>query len=533
MLIGWVHVSRTKRLNEVMIDYADLLAGRALIALGMLDRGVVIQMLSDHDRHRGQRARFIANLVENKQITSRQGQKVFALVQRTRRSLAQAIHLECLKKMKSVESWALEKAVAVYESDPGGHSLDRILLNLGIVSEPEHRRLRSEALDCIERQQERLLSRFRRSLRHHCSVTEVIQLHGESRTKTDVLSGSKKKSTEPKIPLIWEPESMTTDGRGTSAVRPSIAHKILTSTDELRAPKKSRFHMPPWLKSAEDMMGRVIAGYRVFGKIGEGGMGVVYYTEHDDLDEPIALKLLPPDKRRDEDALGRFHREILAMSFFDHENVVTIKDAGDTQDGSMFLAMEFVDGRELMDILEEVDIVPASIALPIFREVLLGLGAAHQAGILHRDLKPENILVSYKDNSAKLMDFGIARIMDRSSFEQKIYRSVSGTVTGTPEYLSPEQATDLPLDSRSDLYSFGVMMYLVLCGEFPIEADSAQEFISAHMMQEPIPLNERYRPIPKDLSDIVMRLLEKEPEDRFQSAEALIESIDRVLTLVL
>ncbi|MDF1664418.1 MAG: serine/threonine-protein kinase [Planctomycetota bacterium] len=513
-----------------MIDYADLLAGRALIALGMLERGQVIGLLSQHDRARGQRARFIANLVETSQITSRQGQKVFALVQRTRRSLAQAIHLECLKKMKSVDLRALDQAVEVYESDPGGHSLDRILLNQGLVSEPEHRRLRSEAHDCIERQQAKLLSRFRRSLKHHCSATEVIQLgNPELHAQTEVFREERRIETEPEIPLLWEPETLSANGRGTSVVQPAVAAKILTANTAFQTQNTPRFEMPPWLSSAGAMQDRVIAGYHVFGKIGEGGMGIVFYAEHDDLDEPIALKLLPPDKRRDEDALGRFHREILAMSFFDHENVVTIKDAGDTQDGSMFLAMEFFDGRELMDILEEVDIVPASIALPIFIDVLKGLGAAHKAGILHRDLKPENILVSYKDNTAKLMDFGIARILDRSSFEQKIYRSMAGTVTGTPEYLSPEQATDLPLDQRSDLYSFGVMMYLVLSGEFPIEAESAQEFISAHMMQEPIPLHERYSPISRELSDIVMRLLEKEPEDRMQSAEHLIVALEKVL----
>jgi hypothetical protein len=514
-----------------MIDYADLLAGRALIALGMAERGHVISLLSNHDQQRGQRARFIANLVETNEITSSQGQKVFALVQRTCRSLAQAVHLECLKKMKSVDRNALEKAVEVYESDPGGHSLDRILLNQGIVSEPEHRRLRQEALDSIERQQAQLLSRFRRSLKHHCSATEVIQLNKEARTKIDVMSAKEGRRPEPEIPLLWEPESLRNAGKGTSVVRPGVAAQIL-SADSERPFQEARFTMPPWLSSAGDMEGRVIAGYRIFGKIGEGGMGIVYYAEHADIDESIALKLLPPNKRRDEDALGRFHREILAMSFFDHENVIAIKDAGDTQDGSMFLAMEFFDGRELMDILEEVDIIPASIALPIFREILLGLGAAHQAGILHRDLKPENILVSYSDNTAKLMDFGIARILDRSSFEQQIYRSVSGTVTGTPEYLSPEQATDLPLDQRSDLYSFGIMMYLVLCGEFAIEADSAQEFVSAHMMQEPIPLNERLRSIPQELSDIVMKLLEKEPEDRFQSAEDLIAALDGIVPMV-
>lgn len=511
-----------------MLDYADLLAGRALIAMGVFSRGTTIKYLAEHDRKRGQRARFIANLVERNLITPRVGQRVFAIVQRNKRSLAQAVHLECLRRMKDVDTEALDTAVNEYERNPGGHSFDKILLQQGLLNAQEHRRLRDLSLECIERQQARLLSRFRRSLRHHSSVTEVITTN----TSTNIQTPNSKPGSDTEIPLLFEPESLESSNPQASVVQPAVAAHLVSSTDSLFAQRSPRFPIAEWIDPHHDMVGKVVCGYHIYGKIGEGGMGVVFYAEHDDIGEPIALKLLPPDKQQDEDALGRFHREILAMSFFDHHNVVDIKDAGRTEDGSLFLAMEFVDGRELMDILEEEDIIPPSIGLPIFRQVLLGLGAAHEAGILHRDLKPENILVTYDGDRAKLMDFGIARILDREAFENKIYRSMSGTITGTPEYLSPEQATDLPLDHRSDLYSFGVLMYLCLTGEFPIEADSAQEFISAHMIQEPIPAYKRCRAVNKPLSNIIMRLLEKEPEDRYENAAKVIAAIDAVMLTI-
>lgn len=513
-----------------MLDYADLLAGRTLIALGVFDRSPVIDLLQSHDRKKGQRARFIANLVESGRVSSKMGQKVFMIVEKHKRALSQAIYIECLRRMKTVDEGQLRGVIEEYEASPNGHSIDKLLLLAQVVTEKEHRKLRDWATDCIERQQAKLLSRFRKSIRHHSSDTEVIR-DEQARTRT-----------EPDIPLLWDPPSLSEEGARNGAPPPSVsgrnsrvaadvAEKLVSTANKLK-PVGPRFNIPQWVEHAGSSHGRVISGYHILGKIGEGGMGVVYYAEHDDAEEPIALKLLPPEKKHDEDAIGRFHREILAMSFFDHANVVSIKDAGETEDGSMFLAMEFVDGQELMDILEEYDIVSAKIALPIFSQVLHGLGAAHSAGILHRDLKPENILVAYNDNTAKLMDFGIARIIDRAAFENKIYRSIAGTVTGTPEYLSPEQASDLPLDQRSDLYSFGIMMYLVLSGEFPIEAESAQGFISAHMMQEPIPLNKRCPFIPKQLSDIVMRLLEKEPEDRFYEAGEVIAALDRVMPMV-
>lgn len=540
-----------------MLDYADLLAGRALIAMGVMSRPDVIQRLAEHDRRKGQRARFVANLVEAGVVPTGAGQQVFAIVERNKRALAQAITLECLRRLVNVDQARLDRVLMRYQAQPRGHSLDKLLLLEGIVSEKEHRRLRDWTLDCIERQHARFLSRFRRSLNHHSSQTEQItgrtvagqpspaavqppgaDLDPAARgsptradqgarvaTRLDQAEQQSKQGrvgTDPDLPVIWAEENR----QGKPEVKPELARRLVTSTEQMRAVSAPRFPVPGWIKSAGEEMGRVISGYRIFGKVGEGGMGLVYYAEHDDLGEPIALKLLPASKHHDEDALGRFHREILAMSFFDHPNVVSIKDAGRTEDGSLFIAMEFVDGEELMDILEEVDQIPPQRALPIFRQTLQGLGAAHQAGILHRDLKPENVLVGYKDGTAKLMDFGIARIMDRDAFEEKIYLSMAGTVTGTPEYLSPEQAADLPLDQRSDLYSFGILMYLCLSGEFPIEADSASEFITAHVIQEPEPLIDLVPSLPVELSDIVMKCLEKEPDDRYQSAEELIAAID-------
>lgn len=517
-----------------MLDYADLLAGRSLIASGLLGRGEIIKRLAAHDLVPSQRAQFVSNLVKERILSASQGRKIFQIIQRHKRSLAQAVYLEHLRCMKAIDKGALRRAFDEYERDPGGDSLNKILFGEGLVNESEHRRLCGLALEAIERKQIRLIRRFRKSLKHHSSRTEVIEADVENRQGG--LNISNKQTWVPvdsaaaqniEIPLAYEPEpEALREANSTTVVRASVAAEIARAPETDRGP---RFQIPSWIQPAGDLEGETLCGYRILGKIGEGGMGVVYYAEHDNFDEPLALKLLPPEKVHDEDALGRFHREILAMSFFDHENVVAIKDAGPAPDGTFFLAMEFVDGCELMTLLEDQDVIPPRQVLPIFRDVLLGLGAAHDSGILHRDLKPENILVSYRDDVAKLMDFGIARIMDCSTFGDKIYRSMAGTVTGTPEYLSPEQAADFPVDQRSDLYSFGVLMYLCLSGDFPIEAEDPQDFIHAHMTQRPRLLHSHNPDVPFKLSKIVMRLLEKEPDDRFQTCQELIAALDRVL----
>lgn len=485
--------------------------------MGALDRGIVINELQRYDREKRPRARFIKFLVEEGRIELQLGREILSAVEGHKRSLAQAVFVECLRRTKEVDEQSLTAAIMQYETTVNGPPLDQVLKSWELIDEDERRALRQEALNCLELQQAQLMTKFRKSLDHHSSDTEVIA----SRSETS-------------IPLLWESgDTARPPGSAEEAaphmITTNVARRLLTSTDAIAIPRVPRYKMPSWIRPAGELSGRVIAGYHIFGKVGEGGMGVVYYAEHDDLNEPIALKLLPADRRSDEDALGRFHREILAMSFFDHENVISIKDAGETEDGSMFLAMEFFDSRELMDILEDDDIIAPEIALPILRQVLLGLGAAHSAGIVHRDLKPENILVAQQGTHAKLMDFGIARIIETDAFENKIYRSMVGTVTGTPEYFSPEQATDQPLDARSDIYSFGVLTYLCVTGEFPIEADTTQEFITAHLTQDPIPPRERCPFLSRELSDMVMCCMEKEPEDRYQSTAEVLKVLDSIL----
>jgi hypothetical protein len=497
-----------------MLDYGDLLAGRALVRLSVQPRAFVTERLLEHDRLLGQRGRFLANLVARQEVASEVAQRVFLIVERNKQALAEAVTLECLRRTKSLDEEVLRRASAEAEARRGV-GIAQVLLLRGLISEHEHRGLRRWTLDCIERQQARLLSQFRRSLERHTSASAGPPL-----------------AVEPEIPALWGAEQITDeDSLKASGVKRAMAASFVTASSQSDSGDRPRFAIPDWIQPAEDMEGRVFSGYRVRGKVGEGGMGVVYFAEHADLDVPVALKLLPPDKLHDADAKGRFHREILAMSFFDHPHVVNILDAGENEDGALFIAMEFVDGQELMDILERVDMVGPELCLPIFRQVLLGLQAAHDAGILHRDLKPENVLVTYADSTAKLMDFGIARILDRSAFESKIFLSVSGTITGTPEYLSPEQAADLPLDPRSDLYSFGVMMYLVLSGDFPIDAGESDDFIRAHMMVKPTPLRQLCPFLPEALEAIVMKLLEKDPKDRYQSASDLIAAIDGILPL--
>jgi serine/threonine-protein kinase len=275
-------------------------------------------------------------------------------------------------------------------------------------------------------------------------------------------------------------------------------------------------------------------GYRILGRIGEGGMGVVYLAEsQEDRQKPVALKLLPPRLKQNEEAHGRFRREILANSFFASEHVINIFDGGETEDGSLYLAMEFFDGEELEGLLQREGRLEAERTIGFSLDVLKGLEAAHDANIIHRDVKPANVLISRDGARAKLMDFGIARILDADDFSDKIFLSVQGSVTGTPQYMSPEQASgDSDLDGRSDLYSTGVMVYQMLSGELPFFSETPLGYLNLHILEDPKPLTEAAPDVPEELAGIVMRLLVKDRDERFQTARETITAIEEALPKV-
>ncbi len=278
-------------------------------------------------------------------------------------------------------------------------------------------------------------------------------------------------------------------------------------------------------------LGQVMARkYRVEKLLGEGGMGRVYRANQLVLEKPVVLKLLHPALQKDPRTVARFQREAKAASRLSHPNSIDVLDFGQTDDGALFIAMEFVDGRDLHQVLTEDWPLPEPRIIRIVTQILSALADAHQAGVIHRDLKPENIMVVARrggeSDVVKVLDFGIAKIVDGGA-EGGPSLTRTGFVCGTPEYMSPEQARGAPLDARSDLYSVGVLLYQMVTRQLPFSSDSAMGYATKHLTEDPKPPN-TLRPgsCSRELEALVLWALRKEPADRPQTAEAFLDSLN-------
>jgi TolB-like protein/tRNA A-37 threonylcarbamoyl transferase component Bud32 len=276
--------------------------------------------------------------------------------------------------------------------------------------------------------------------------------------------------------------------------------------------------------------------YRIVEKIGEGGMGEVYLAEDTKLGRRIALKLLPPAMANDLDRLRRFQREARAVAALTHPNIVTLHsvEEDDTSTGSMhFLTMEWVDGESLRQKIPKGGLPPQQVmkfGLPVAR----ALAVAHERGITHRDLKPDNIMVG-RDGIPKVLDFGLAKIEAKAgdptsdetrSVTERITRE--GAVMGTVAYMAPEQVKGLPLDARSDIFSFGVVLYEMATGRQPFASASAAETMSAILRDEPETLEHAAAGTPLPFAPIVERCLRKEPTQRYASAGELTAALEAI-----
>jgi serine/threonine protein kinase/tetratricopeptide (TPR) repeat protein len=263
--------------------------------------------------------------------------------------------------------------------------------------------------------------------------------------------------------------------------------------------------------------GTVLGGrYEIRRTVGEGGMGAVYEAEDHELGRTVALKIIRPELARNPAILQRFKQEILLASKVTDRNIIRIYDLGDAN-GVKFITMEYVEGEDLRALLRRGKVAPAK-SVEIMEQVASGLEAAHRIGIIHRDLKPANIMLS-SDGRVLVMDFGLARSIEGDGLTQ------TGTMLGTMEYMSPEQAQARELDERSDIFTVGLILYELLTGHMPYKADSAIASLLKRTQQRAIPVSEIDREIPGVLSNIVSKCLERDPALRYQSAGELLADL--------
>ncbi|HKF22007.1 MAG TPA: protein kinase [Candidatus Angelobacter sp.] len=261
-----------------------------------------------------------------------------------------------------------------------------------------------------------------------------------------------------------------------------------------------------------------IGRYEIIGELGRGAMGVVYKAQDPTIGRTVALKTLRLDVHGIETAeiVRRFQNEARAAGLLNHPNIVTIYDAGE-QDGNFYIAMEFMEGTTLQEMLAEKRILPADEAIHLTREICKGLDYAHAHGIVHRDVKPANIMIT-ASGAVKIMDFGIAKTGGSVTS--------TGQVLGTPNYMSPEQVKGRPLDGRSDLFSFGVILYEMLTGEKPFAGQNVTTIIYKIVNETPIAPRDLDTTIHPGLSAIVTKALAKPPDERYQSGAELVRDLE-------
>ena len=275
---------------------------------------------------------------------------------------------------------------------------------------------------------------------------------------------------------------------------------------------------------ADRLLGTTLGSYRVVSKIGEGGMGSVYKGLHPGIGSRVAIKVLSQDCAKSAGLVERFFAEARAVNLIRHENIVSVSDLSSLPDGRPYIVMELLEGAPVSGIIRAGGALPLGAAATLVGQLLDALSAAHEKGVIHRDLKPDNVFVT-RSGRVKVLDFGIAKLRPELGGISDATRT--GSLLGTPHYMSPEQAAGQRVDPRSDLYSAGVILFEVVTGQRPFAASSLYELLKAHVEHMPPAPSLLRRDVPPALEEVLLHALQKDPNYRYQTARDFREALQR------
>jgi len=314
----------------------------------------------------------------------------------------------------------------------------------------------------------------------------------------------------PRSPLAETPKAADSDSTRPLDGARAFDVATLPETEEMEIPCQS---------TLRDLSSRKLDDFELIRRLGSGGMADVYLADQTPLQRNIALKVMRSDRIADPVIIQRFKHEATSAAALNHNNVVQIYQVGECN-GIHYIAQEYVDGSNLRQYLNREGTPNTFDALRILRQIASALKAASDAGIIHRDIKPENIMVTRK-GVVKVADFGLARAAENDD----VQLTQDGFTMGTPLYMSPEQINGQKLDKRADIYSFGITAYQLLAGQPPFHGRTGRILASQHLNDEPEPLSNRRQDLPIELCNIIHRMIEKQPEDRYQSAAEILAEL--------
>ncbi len=521
--------------------FLDLFVAKVAIQLGLLDPPGAAAALRAVDQGQGG---LVEHLRERLAVAPDVAARVEGHARRCLFLKGEAFYLRFLRERRWVDDERLKPLlwnVRAHPADGRDVRLGDLLVAQRLLSTEQDQQVEAQAREALDRDNDGVTARYRQR--------GYVGIEQNSQTVAEVIAAAATVEAQPASQVASAPEA-TPSGvtSGARAARAELMGDLALSreatpavalderTSELAAPITAPEHDTARFAAPELARTGLHEKYHIGRKLGEGGMGAVYlaHAKDDDARErPLALKVVL-DVAKSKDAAARFKREILATSMCAHENIIEIHDGGETDDGSFYMAMEYLAGEQLDEVLKREGPLSVPRVVDFVEQALEGLAAVHQANIVHRDIKPQNFRI-WRDEGGrerlKIMDFGIARILDAedSGAGDQFYMTMAGKITGSPAYIAPECIVNESLDGRADLYSLGVAIFRIATGRLPFVAKTPDEFLPMHLYKKPPPLRELLPDAPAELEAFTGRLLEKAPTKRFASAdEALVDLRQKV-----